>query len=975
MNKITNLLKSLLVAAGLLVGGANAWGDVTPVLQDYSGGVADWTSGNTGRYTVDMNAGGYLTVKDVNNGNNGATITGSTVNGKAASGVDFASSDDFTMIFDLQLNGGNNQPSWFHINDATNSNGGNEAVGTHLLTLNQTAANSTTWKINGSESQTVSLTKSTWYTFKLTKSSSSLYLTVTPTAGGDPVFARQTVTVNSTVGGLGNMVFQTKRYYSFMAIDNVVVREIEEGDIPAAPPTTYTIKFQNAGGTTLKSDVVYDTFVGETFTASVSDMATFYNGDESKKYVYKSGNTSTAAVVTAASNVITLVFDEYSKVDYTVTAKNGDETLGTLASGSAYTDGSTKVYWNKFKQFNDEWYVTTGSYGTSITAAGDVPVSFTPSTIAYFYEFETLSRNGGASTVTESDINKSNNTVGRIANSSGSYATLYTPTLSGGVYDLSMPYYNGNSVSDGDKFYVYVTNDIASLGDPVETFSIEKRNDGNFAATISVPTGYFVAFQGAPYLSSNSKARVDYMTLTKQHDLVSLIGLNGDWATDNLMDYDGETHKYTKTVTGFKAKAGINYEYKIRDYGTWDSFQFPATGLGNKSFSVDADGTYTLAFTADRSTGAVTVTPTRTGDYENVVTFVNAVGWPESNVSVYAWTGENKNADWPGEKINKVGTYQGYDVHAYIYETKYENIIFSNDGSDQTSGGEELVDGKQYSKGTILPYHTVIYTNPEKWENVYAYTWTIADGDDMNADWPGVKMMKPENDFVYGFNAETLPTKIIFNNGVSGAGNQTDNLKFYDGLTYSFGAKGSTVPVTISSAGYATYASAATLNFAGSGITAYRAEETDGAVTFSEQSWVPAGTGLLLKAEPGTYNIPTATSDNEDYAVSSALIGVVKTTTIEDAGIFVLMNGASGVGFYKTTSAFTVGANTAYFAALPTTARFFSIDEVGTTSISEQLTVNSEKFATAPVYNLQGQRVAQPRKGLYIVNGKKVIKN
>ncbi|MBQ7512939.1 MAG: hypothetical protein IJS95_00955 [Prevotella sp.] len=45
--------------------------------------------------------------------------------------------------------------------------------------------------------------------------------------------------------------------------------------------------------------------------------------------------------------------------------------------------------------------------------------------------------------------------------------------------------------------------------------------------------------------------------------------------------------------------------------------------------------------------------------------------------------------------------------------------------------------------------------------------------------------------------------------------------------------------------------------------------------------------------------------------------------------------------------------------------------------------MNSEEFlseesvarnATAPVYNLKGQRVMQPTKGIYIVNGKKVTR-
>ncbi len=44
------------------------------------------------------------------------------------------------------------------------------------------------------------------------------------------------------------------------------------------------------------------------------------------------------------------------------------------------------------------------------------------------------------------------------------------------------------------------------------------------------------------------------------------------------------------------------------------------------------------------------------------------------------------------------------------------------------------------------------------------------------------------------------------------------------------------------------------------------------------------------------------------------------------------------------------------------------------TSINEELRMKNEEFATAPCYNLQGQRIATPQKGLYIVNGKKVVK-
>jgi hypothetical protein len=44
----------------------------------------------------------------------------------------------------------------------------------------------------------------------------------------------------------------------------------------------------------------------------------------------------------------------------------------------------------------------------------------------------------------------------------------------------------------------------------------------------------------------------------------------------------------------------------------------------------------------------------------------------------------------------------------------------------------------------------------------------------------------------------------------------------------------------------------------------------------------------------------------------------------------------------------------------------------GTTGISATL-VNSEQRIVNSVYDLQGRKVAQPTKGLYIVNGKKVM--
>lgn len=177
--------------------------------------------------------------------------------------------------------------------------------------------------------------------------------------------------------------------------------------------------------------------------------------------------------------------------------------------------------------------------------------------------------------------------------------------------------------------------------------------------------------------------------------------------------------------------------------------------------------------------------------------------------------------------------------------------------------------------------------------------------------------------------------------------------------------------VDVTSAGYRTFASSSALDFseAVEGLTAYKATVSGDAVSFSPiDCAVPAGTGMLIKAAEGRYYIPLAAGT--PAAIENAFVGVTAEEEVA-AGIFVLMNGDSGVGFYKTKNAFTVGANTAYLPASAAPARsFIGFSDDETTGINALM--GNEKM-NGEVYNLNGQRVAAPQKGLYIVNGKKVV--
>jgi len=208
-------------------------------------------------------------------------------------------------------------------------------------------------------------------------------------------------------------------------------------------------------------------------------------------------------------------------------------------------------------------------------------------------------------------------------------------------------------------------------------------------------------------------------------------------------------------------------------------------------------------------------------------------------------------------------------------------------------------------------------------------------------------------------------------------------------VTFNTGSSINTVAVyktsvskSISAAGWATYCSPYALDLENAtGLTDAYIVTGGAAGVLSKTSvkggTVAANTGLLLKAAEGTVTIPVvATGTN--YSATNKLVGVTVATEKAQNTAYVLMNDATnGLGFYLNSNetAFTVGANTAYlpasFDAGGGARGFFLLDGSDATGIGTAL-MNKEAM-NSEVYNLQGQRVAAPTKGLYIVNGKKAI--
>ena len=146
---------------------------------------------------------------------------------------------------------------------------------------------------------------------------------------------------------------------------------------------------------------------------------------------------------------------------------------------------------------------------------------------------------------------------------------------------------------------------------------------------------------------------------------------------------------------------------------------------------------------------------------------------------------------------------------------------------------------------------------------------------------------------------------------------------------------------------------------------------------------VDANVGVVLKSSGNP--VMTLTTSASGDTQNNSLQGVddpAGLTAADPSTMYVLNNGSHGVGFYKLTAGETLGVGKAYLTYSGAGAPEFFSFGVENTSLSEELRVKSEEFATATVYDLQGRKVngqwsivngQSLKKGLYIVNGKKVI--
>ena len=133
---------------------------------------------------------------------------------------------------------------------------------------------------------------------------------------------------------------------------------------------------------------------------------------------------------------------------------------------------------------------------------------------------------------------------------------------------------------------------------------------------------------------------------------------------------------------------------------------------------------------------------------------------------------------------------------------------------------------------------------------------------------------------------------------------------------------------------------------------------------------------VILKSTTGPISLTlTATGGGNDFSGNS-LYGVGNAegkTATDPSKMFVLSKGANGVGFYRLAPGKRLGHGKAYFwydGAL--SSNFLGFEDDETTGQNDVRCKMSEVRGDV-FFDLSGRKVENPKKGIYIYNGRKEV--
>ena len=487
------------------------------------------------------------------------------------------------------------------------------------------------------------------------------------------------------------------------------------------------------------------------------------------------------------------------------------------------------------------------------------------------------------------------------------------------------------------------------------------------------------------------------------HGMTHKVGDNSISTTPLQKGEQGHTDSYTRdpegnTVASAKEMLGkyiipvtvngnTHYAYRYLDNDVSSMATIPASAgttvdltpyfgelTGISSFDSDVvDGTVTdlssVAIKADAADGAHSATITLNDGTKLTFYFsmnpkfngVYTINYKNGNADAAVFVGYNEdkdNANNVGYKLIATGTYS-----TTATGDKYFAIIPSGVGFNISAQGKYL------KAPNLNAWNHVMFSDNQGDAGVYLFE---------EVETELYKMRDPNNEDKIKYINDY--DKLVFGNDKAGK----ENL-----ATFTI-TKAETFPLTVTAAGMATLCLPFNVVLP-QGMVAYDLVEEkivkEDSKTYAYMQVIAeagdvlkAGTPVIVKAYPGDYDLGiTMSNENAVSSLANSLLkgNFVSQTLTQGADVkkFIFADGSNGVGFYIMDAEGTIGANKCWMEwEMPADAnvRSLVIRFADTTDI-ENVEVAPARPAQQGIYNLAGQRLEAPQKGINIINGKKVV--
>ena len=494
---------------------------------------------------------------------------------------------------------------------------------------------------------------------------------------------------------------------------------------------------------------------------------------------------------------------------------------------------------------------------------------------------------------------------------------------------------NETQTAASDKYEIY---DITSTADDI-TFSIARY--GGIVAALVMEKDASAAT--ATYTINYKFEGTTVKTVSEEVAVGTVITIESSiWVDDVKYIKDDATESFTV------AAGGNTQDINVRKAETYSYTLKSSLGATLKSGTGVEGESVTLGYPRYQLSGNTLYEAGKTGnEYRRVLALT------EDNVSAtITYTAI--------ENVNAVFYIEGEDLAGMTLSTA--NNIPVRASNAEAGVATEIVPITTLPAG-IYKLHAGIFTSKSSYgENTVNFgvgTETFAAG------FTSVNLCETASE-EYILGSETA---ITFNGETSWDGAQLDYIwieKLSSTVTATFTKISKYNNATTFSSKYA-------LDFTSTTAKAYVAKSIAGGKVTLQQvtGTVAANTGLVLKLEGTddlTEEIPVVA---EGTAYEDNLLVAVSADTQVEEGYVLSIQGPELVFAPIGTAKPTVEAGHAYLKAVGGgEAKALTIDFGTATGISS---VKSENKANGQFFNLAGQRVAQPTKGLYIVNGNKVI--